>query len=58
MLNEKIYLFLWFWLVGICVASAFSLAHWALRLGLPCNRRRFVLQYLKYCPPLPSPQNP
>ena len=60
MLNEKIYLFLWFWLVGICVASAFSLAHWALRLGLPCNRRRFVLQYLKYYPSLffpflPSP---
>jgi len=46
-LNEKLYIFLWFWMVCVLLLSALSILLWLWRLLLPGNRRAFVGRFLK-----------
>ncbi|KAL3311633.1 Innexin inx2, partial [Cichlidogyrus casuarinus] len=47
MLNEKIYIFLWFWIVFVlCVCSA-SLILWISRLTLDPQRKNFIKRFLR-----------
>lgn len=45
--NEKIYLFLWFWLVFVIAATFISLLKWALRAAIKVDRHRYVKRHLK-----------
>ena len=45
--NEKIYLFLWFWMVFVATMSFFSLVTWALRSMFRTDRFRYVKKHLK-----------
>jgi len=44
--NEKIYMFLWFWMVAVAVASVASFVVWLLRSLLLPDRQRFVANHL------------
>ena len=46
MYNEKIYTFLWFWIVFVAGASSFSLLIWVARILSPGDRRHFVKNHL------------
>ncbi|KAK3794843.1 hypothetical protein RRG08_056682 [Elysia crispata] len=46
MYNQKIFLFLWFWLLMISAMNAYSLVKWALYLLSYSNRWRFVKMYV------------
>ena len=46
MLNEKIYIFLWFWITcGIAIQSV-AIVTWLLRMATTRERRRFIKKYL------------
>lgn len=47
MLNEKLYIFLWFWTVIVVVCTVISIPLWILRLGLEKNRSHFVRKFLR-----------
>ena len=47
MLNEKIYIFLWFWFSFISIATFFSIFIWIGRLFCKISRRRYVAEFLK-----------
>ena len=40
--NEKIYMFLWFWMVFVAVASVLSLLQWLCRALVCADRVRFI----------------
>jgi hypothetical protein len=44
--NEKIYLFLWFWLVFLSAVSIYSFLSWAYRVASSGSRRAYVVQQL------------
>ena len=44
--NEKIYLFIWFWLAFIAAATALSLLTWLLRAAFRVDRHRYVKKHL------------
>ena len=44
--NEKIYLFLWFWMVFIATMSCLSLLTWTLRSLFYTDRRRYVKKHI------------
>lgn len=44
--NEKIFIFIWFWLIYVAVASIYGLLVW-LWYSLPLNRVNFLKKYLK-----------
>ncbi|KAI0234320.1 Innexin unc-7 [Lamellibrachia satsuma] len=44
--NEKIYLFLWFWMVFIATLSCLSLLTWTLRSMFYTDRRRYVKKHI------------
>jgi len=45
--NEKIYMFLWFWMVFVALASGLSLLMWLCRALLYVDRVRFIENHLK-----------
>ncbi|ESO09249.1 hypothetical protein HELRODRAFT_73579 [Helobdella robusta] len=44
--NEKIYLFIWFWLALVSIVLAFSLVTWMTRVALRVEKRRYVKKHL------------
>lgn len=48
MLNEKIYIFLWWWFAFISVMTVLSMFVWLKRLMLPRSRKLFICKFLKY----------
>ena len=44
--NEKIYVFLWFWLVIVLVATLMGIVTWFLRICLRRDRVRFIQNHL------------
>lgn len=44
--NEKIYLFVWFWMVFVAALSCFSLITWILRSVFRTDRHRYVKKHL------------
>ncbi|KAL5113087.1 Innexin unc-9 [Taenia crassiceps] len=47
MLSEKIYIFLWFWFVGVSTLQAISIITWTMRLSLRRRRVKALIHYLK-----------
>lgn len=47
MYNEKIYLFLWFWMVAVCAVSVLSLVVWVIRAFHKGDRVKFVKNHLR-----------
>ncbi|ESN98968.1 hypothetical protein HELRODRAFT_95018 [Helobdella robusta] len=45
--NEKIYLFLWFWIVFVSLATFLSLFRWVFVLAIGQSRTRYVRKHLK-----------
>jgi hypothetical protein len=45
--NEKIYLFLWFWMVFVAAITCFSLLTWAMRSAFRSDRHRYVKKHLR-----------
>lgn len=45
--NEKIYLFVWFWMIFVAAASCFSLFKWTLRAMFARDGRLYVKKHLK-----------
>ncbi|XP_013382927.1 innexin unc-9-like [Lingula anatina] len=44
--NEKIYIFIWFWLAFVTLATVFGIVTWV-RLLFPADRRKYIKKYLK-----------
>lgn len=49
MLNEKIYIFLWFWILFLLITSLFSLLLWIIRVTSPFRRYRYIARFLRVC---------
>nr|QQY02485.1 innexin 13 [Cryptocotyle lingua] len=47
MLNEKIYIFFWFWLVVVIAASFTSLLLWLIRVVFTPRRKNFIKRFLR-----------
>uniref|UniRef100_A0A1I8IP25 Innexin n=1 Tax=Macrostomum lignano TaxID=282301 RepID=A0A1I8IP25_9PLAT len=47
MLNEKIYIFLWFWVFALALLTAASCLSWAASSILPSSRRALLKKYLR-----------
>uniref|UniRef100_A0A1I8HT04 Innexin n=1 Tax=Macrostomum lignano TaxID=282301 RepID=A0A1I8HT04_9PLAT len=47
MLNEKIYIFLWFWVFALALLTAASCLSWAVSSILPSSRRALLKKYLR-----------
>ncbi|PAA76463.1 hypothetical protein BOX15_Mlig023413g1 [Macrostomum lignano] len=47
MINEKIYVFLWFWVLGVAIVTVFSVPMWVWRLVQIRQRADFVKRYLQ-----------
>lgn len=47
MLNEKIYIFFWFWLVVLISASVTSLVLWLIRVVFTPRRKHFIKRFLR-----------
>ncbi|TPP61978.1 Innexin [Fasciola gigantica] len=47
MLNEKIYIFFWFWIVFLIVASVLSLVLWLIRMVIAPKRKDFIKRFLR-----------
>ncbi|KAL5970093.1 Innexin unc-9 [Taenia solium] len=47
MLSEKVYIFLWFWFVGVATLQAISIITWTMRLSLRKRRVKALIHYLK-----------
>ncbi|CAL8096094.1 unnamed protein product [Calicophoron daubneyi] len=47
MLNEKVYIFLWFWFVFVSTLEAASILSWVFRLAARQSRLRLLVRYLK-----------
>lgn len=52
--NEKIYLFLWFWLVFVISATIISLLKWSMRAVIRVDRHRYVKRHLKLAGIMPD----
>jgi len=50
--NEKIFLFVWFWLAFVGIVALGSLAMWVARFGYAPGRRRYVRRHLNYVEPV------
>ncbi|XP_018647851.1 putative innexin [Schistosoma mansoni] len=47
MLNEKIYIFFWFWIVFLLITCILSLLLWLARMILASKRKDFIKRYLR-----------
>lgn len=47
MLNEKIYIFFWFWIIFLIVACLFSLILWLVRMVIAPKRKDFIKRFLR-----------
>ncbi|KAL3310132.1 Innexin inx2 [Cichlidogyrus casuarinus] len=47
MLNEKVYIFLWFWIVFLLFACTLSLLYWLFRISLDPSRKQLIKRYLR-----------
>ncbi|KAL3307502.1 Innexin inx2 [Cichlidogyrus casuarinus] len=47
MLNEKLYIFLWFWTCMVVVCTALSIPTWILRMTMQKNRTNFIKKFIK-----------
>ncbi|CAH8826020.1 unnamed protein product [Trichobilharzia szidati] len=47
MLNEKIYIFFWFWICFLIAASIFSLVLWLIRMVIAPRRKDFIKRFLR-----------
>ncbi len=47
MYNEKIYMFLWFWMLFVAIITAISLVTWLLRACMRTDRIRYVQNHLR-----------
>jgi len=45
--NEKIYMFLWFWMVFVAICTAVSLVTWILRFVTPRDRLTYIQNHLR-----------
>lgn len=45
--NEKIYIFLWFWLVFVSIFSCYSFTNWMWHMLFPTTRIQYVRKFLK-----------
>lgn len=45
--NEKIYLFLWFWIIVVIAVTFVSLLKWSLRAIIKIDRHRYIKKHLK-----------
>lgn len=52
--NEKIYMFLWFWMIAVALASIVSFVLWLLRATVLQDRLRFVSNHLSLGSRLPA----
>lgn len=55
--NEKIYMFLWFWMVFVAVCTAFSLITWFVRAVAVRDRIIYIKNHLKMMERLESPSD-
>lgn len=51
MFNEKIFVAMWFWLLGMAVINFLSLAYWIVTILNPIDSKKFILGYLKKIDP-------
>ena len=57
--NEKIFLFVWFWMVFVAAVGCFSLLNWALRVAFSGDGQRYVKKHLRLMEKVgPSLSNP
>lgn len=47
MLNEKLYVFLWFWIIFLLVMAVGSLVLWLMRTASPFHRHRYMFRFLR-----------
>ncbi|VEL40515.1 unnamed protein product [Protopolystoma xenopodis] len=47
MLNEKIYIFMWFWIVFVAIVSSVSLCLWITRMIIAPRRKDFIKRFLR-----------
>lgn len=45
--NEKIYIFMWFWIVFVSILNCYSLTNWMWHMLFPTSRVTFVRKFLK-----------
>jgi len=55
--NEKIFLFLWFWIVGLIIITSISFLSWFVRMIIATERRHYVRQHLRFMKKLDSDQD-
>jgi len=55
--NEKIYMFLWFWMVFVAVCTSFSLIVWFIRAVVTKDRVIYIKNHLKMMEKLESPSD-
>ena len=55
--NEKVFLFVWFWLVMVAVVTLYSLIMWLVRFRFSKMSRRYVKHHLYYLNKLTSPRD-
>ncbi|CAH8847965.1 unnamed protein product [Trichobilharzia szidati] len=53
MLNEKIYIFLWWWILLVSILNASSLLRWFLQFACQNRGSRFIIKYIKLSNNLP-----
>uniref|UniRef100_A0A5K3F5W9 Innexin n=1 Tax=Mesocestoides corti TaxID=53468 RepID=A0A5K3F5W9_MESCO len=56
MLNEKLYVFLWFWTLAVAIATFVSLINWFLRLAVRRRQASVIRKYLKLAPIVDKPE--
>ncbi|KAK3083509.1 hypothetical protein FSP39_024433 [Pinctada imbricata] len=45
--NEKIFIFIWFWLIFVAIVASFNLLYWIYLIVLTKNKHDYVKKYLK-----------
>lgn len=43
---EKVYIFLWFWMIFVAIMTTYSLFKWLSRLSIPQSRHHFIRKFL------------
>ncbi|VDM17402.1 unnamed protein product [Hydatigera taeniaeformis] len=56
MLNEKLYVFLWFWTLAVAITTGVSLINWFLRLAIRRRQTSVIRRYLKLKPLMLEPE--